>query len=127
MFNCQSDLLEINNNMCKLNYLMSTLRNHTNLEQIIRQVVEVNDKARDILSKGKKVTQEESVDPTEALKQISEGSKDFLEPEGRTSIVGKQQASYVATVKDDGGVDSTIPREHNADDLTSHNKSVNAG
>jgi hypothetical protein len=105
---------------------MSTLRNHTNLEQILRQVVEVNDKVMAIQSKGKKVTQKERVDLTKALKQIIEAIKDFFELEVRTSIVGNEQAYYVTTVKVDGDVESKFPKELNTDVFTRHNELVNS-
>jgi hypothetical protein len=105
---------------------MSTLRNRTNLEQILRQVVEINDKIMAIQSKGRKVTQKEREGITKALKQIIEAIKDFFELEVRTSIVGNEQAYYVTTVKVDGDVESKFPKELNADVFTRHNELVNS-
>jgi ribosome-associated translation inhibitor RaiA len=105
---------------------MSTLSNRTNLEQILRQLVEINDKTMAIQSKGKKVTQKEREVITKALKQIIEAIKDFFELQVRTSIVGNEQASYVTAVKVDGDVESIFPKELNTDVFTRHNQLVNS-
>jgi hypothetical protein len=105
---------------------MSTLRKDTNLEQILRQVVEVNDKVMAIQTKGKKVTQKEREDITKALEQIIKAIKDFFELEVRTSIIGNEQSSYVTTVKLDGDVESKFPKELNTDVFARHNELVNS-
>jgi hypothetical protein len=105
---------------------MSTPRNHTNLEQILRQVVEINDKVMAIQSKGKKVTQNDREAITKALKQIIEAIKDFFKLEVTTSIRGDEKAPYVTTVKVDGDVDSKFPKELNSAVFTRHNELVNS-
>jgi hypothetical protein len=105
---------------------MPTLRNRTNLEQILRQLVEINDKLMAIESKGRKVTQKERIAIIKELKLIIQAIRDFLELEVKTSIVGNEQASYVTTVKVDGDVESKFPKELNKDIFTRHNELVNS-
>jgi uncharacterized protein YutE (UPF0331/DUF86 family) len=105
---------------------MPTLRNRTNLEQILRQLVEINDKVMAIESKGKKVTQKERVAIIKELKLIIQAIKKFFELEVRTSIVGNEQAYYVTTVKVDGDVVSEFPKELNTVVFTRHNELVNS-
>jgi hypothetical protein len=105
---------------------MSTPRNRTNLEQIFRQVVELNDKVMAIESKGKKVTQKDWESIINKLKEIIKAIRDFLELEVRTIIGGNVQASYVTTVKVDGDVESKFPKELNDLIFTKHIELVNS-
>jgi hypothetical protein len=102
---------------------MSTRRNRANLEQILRQVVEINDKVMAIESKGKKLTQKERVAIIDELKKIIDAIRDFLKLEVKTYI-GDKEVSYETTVEVDGDVESRFPKELNNAIFTRHNQLV---
>jgi Ribonuclease G/E len=105
---------------------MSTPRNRASLEQILRRVVEINDKVMAIESKGKKLTQKERVAIIDELKLIIQAIRDFLELKVTTSILGNEQAPYVTTVKVGGDVESKFPKELNTVIFNRHNELVNS-
>jgi uncharacterized protein YjgD (DUF1641 family) len=90
-----------------------TARNRTNLEQILRQIVELNDKVMAIESKGMKVTRIDWERIIKALKQIIDAIRDFLKLDVITTVVGNGQVSYQTTVEIDGDVNSRFPKELN--------------
>jgi len=104
---------------------MSTPRNRANLEQILRQVVELNDKVMAIESKGMKVTWIDWERIWEkiikALKQIIDAIRNFLKLKVITSI---EQASYETTVEIDGDIKTEFPKELNPDVFKRHNELV---
>jgi hypothetical protein len=103
-----------------------TPRNRTNLEQILKQIVELNDKVMAIESKGRKVTQIDWERIIKALKQIIDAIRDFLKLEVITTIVGNGQASYETTVEIDGDVNSRFPKELNQVVFPRHIELVNS-
>jgi hypothetical protein len=105
---------------------MSTPRNRASLEQILKQVVEINDKLMAIESKSTKVTQKERVAIIKELKLIIQAIRNFLELKVTTSILGNEQAPYVTTVKFGGDVESKFPKELIKDIFTRHNELVNS-
>jgi hypothetical protein len=102
---------------------MSTRRNRANLEQILRQVVEINDKVMAIESKGKKLTQKERVAIIDEPKKIIDAIRDLFKLEVKTYI-GDKEVSYETIVEVDGDVESRFPKELNGAIFTRHNQLV---
>ena len=100
---------------------MANAHKNSKLEELLTEVVELNGKVMAMRSGGGKVTYRQMNKVVDALKAIIKAIKDFFELEVKTIIRGEEQSSYVTTVKVDGDVESTFPKQIDSNIFSRHN------